>query len=86
MLSSDLDALEERLDGYEGPLKISLAGPWTLAATIELPKNLQPALSDAGAVADLTASLAEATRPTSPRTSPSVSPEPRSSSSSTSRR
>jgi len=60
MLSSDLDALEERLDGYEGPLKISLAGPWTLAAAIELPKNLQPALSDAGAVADLTASLAEA--------------------------
>ena len=60
MLSSDLDALEERLAGYEGPLKISLAGPWTLAAAIELPKNLQPALSDAGAVADLTASLAEA--------------------------
>ena len=60
MLSSDLDALEEQLAGYEGPLKISLACPWTLAAAIELPKNLQPALSDAGAVADLTASLAEA--------------------------
>ncbi len=30
MLSSDLDALEEQLAGYEGPLKISLAGrgPW----------------------------------------------------------
>jgi methionine synthase II (cobalamin-independent) len=60
MLSSDLDAMEEQLAGYEGPLKISLAGPWTLAATIELPKTLQPLLSDDGAVADLTASLAEA--------------------------
>jgi len=35
MMSSDLDALEEQLAGYEGPLKISLAGPWTLAATID---------------------------------------------------
>jgi methionine synthase II (cobalamin-independent) len=61
MLSSDLDALEEQLAGYEGPLKISLAGPWTLAASIELPKTLQPVLSDGGAVADVTASLAEAT-------------------------
>ena len=59
MLSSDLDALEEQLAGYEGPLKISLAGPWTLAAGIEL-KTLNPALSDEGAVNDLTASLAEA--------------------------
>lgn len=61
LLSSDLDVLEEQLAGYEGPLKISLAGPWTLAAGIELPRTLQPVLSDAGAVADLTASLAEAT-------------------------
>jgi len=61
MLSSDLDVLEEQLAGYEGPLKISLAGPWTLAATIELPRALNPALADPGAVADLTASLAEAT-------------------------
>jgi methionine synthase II (cobalamin-independent) len=60
LLSSDLDALEEQFAGFGGPLKISLAGPWTLAAAIELPKNLQPALSDEGAVADLTASLAEA--------------------------
>jgi methionine synthase II (cobalamin-independent) len=60
MLSSDLDALEEALSGYEGPLKISLCGPWTLAATIELPRTLNAALSDSGAVADLTGSLAEA--------------------------
>jgi methionine synthase II (cobalamin-independent) len=60
LLSGDLDVLEEQLTGYEGPLKISLCGPWTLAAAIELPRTLQPVLSDAGAVADLTASLAEA--------------------------
>ncbi|HEY0716796.1 MAG TPA: methionine synthase [Streptosporangiaceae bacterium] len=60
MLSSDLDAMEEQLAGYQGPLKISLAGPWTLAASIELARTLHPLLSDDGAVADLTASLAEA--------------------------
>jgi Cobalamin-independent synthase, Catalytic domain len=60
MLSSDLDALEEVLSGYTGPLKISLCGPWTLAATIELPRKLDPLLADQGAVADLTGSLAEA--------------------------
>ncbi len=27
MLSNDLDTMEEQLAGYEGPLKISLAGP-----------------------------------------------------------
>ncbi len=59
LLSSDLDAMEEVLDGYEGPLKIQLAGPWTLAATIEQPRSLKPALADPGLVADLTSSLAE---------------------------
>lgn len=61
MLSSDLDLLEEVLQGYEGPLKIQVCGPWTLAATLELTRTMDAALSDAGAVADLTASLAEAT-------------------------
>jgi methionine synthase II (cobalamin-independent) len=61
MLSSDLDTMEEQLAGYQGPLKVSLAGPWTLAASLELARTLNPALSDAGAVNDLTASLAEAT-------------------------
>jgi methionine synthase II (cobalamin-independent) len=60
MLSNDLDTMEEQLAGYEGPLKISLTGPWTVAASIELAKTLNPALSDVGAVNDLTASLAEA--------------------------
>lgn len=59
LLSSDLDAMEEALDGYQGPLKLQLAGPWTLAATIEQPRSLNPALADPGLVADLTSSLAE---------------------------
>jgi hypothetical protein len=59
LLSADLDALEEVADGYQGPLKIQICGPWTLAATIELTRSQDPALADAGAVADLTASLAE---------------------------
>jgi hypothetical protein len=58
-LSADLDALEEVTGGYEGPLKIQVCGPWTLAATIELIRSQDPALADPGAVADLTASLAE---------------------------
>ena len=33
LLSADLDAMEETLDGYPGLLKVQLAGPWTLAAT-----------------------------------------------------
>jgi methionine synthase II (cobalamin-independent) len=61
MLSSDLDAMEESLDGYQGLLKVQLAGPWTLAATLEQPRSLNPALRDPGAVADLAASLAEGT-------------------------
>jgi hypothetical protein len=59
MLSSDLDALEEVLDGYRGLVKVQLCGPWTLAATLELPRSLNVAVADPGAVADLTVSLAE---------------------------
>jgi methionine synthase II (cobalamin-independent) len=62
LLSSDLDAMEEVLDGYAGLLKIQLAGPWTLAATIEQPRSLKMALADPGLVADLTSSLAEGVR------------------------
>jgi methionine synthase II (cobalamin-independent) len=60
MLTSDLDVLEEVLQGFTGPVKVQLCGPWTLAATIELTRTMNVALSDPGAVADLTASLAEA--------------------------
>jgi len=59
LLSADLDALEEAADGYRGPLKIQACGPWTLAATIELIRSQNRALADPGAIADLTASLAE---------------------------
>jgi methionine synthase II (cobalamin-independent) len=59
MLSSDLDVMEEVLDGYEGLLKVQICGPWTLAATLEQPRSLTAALADPGLVADLTASLAE---------------------------
>lgn len=62
MLSCDLDALEETLDGYRGLLKVALAGPWTLAATIEQPHSLKVALADPGLVADLASSLAEGAR------------------------
>ncbi len=59
MLSSDLDVMEEVLQGFRGTVKVQLCGPWTLAATLELPKTLNVALADPGAVADLTVSLAE---------------------------
>jgi hypothetical protein len=57
--SHDLDALEEIADGYAGPLKVQVCGPWTLAASVELSRSVNPVLADPGAVADLTASLAE---------------------------
>ncbi|HEV3380172.1 MAG TPA: methionine synthase [Trebonia sp.] len=60
-LSADLDALEEVFDGWSGPLKLQVAGPWTLAAALEQPRSLNPALADPGLVADLAASLAEGT-------------------------
>ena len=51
--------MEEALDGYQGLLKAQVAGPWTLAATLEQPRSLNPALADPGLVADLATSLAE---------------------------
>ncbi len=62
MFSSDLDAMEEVLDGYTGVLKVQLAGPWTLAAAIEQPHSLKVALADPGLVADIASSLAEGAR------------------------
>lgn len=60
-LSRDLDALEEHTQGYAGPLKIQLAGVWTLAATIEL-RGGERLLADPGAVADLCESYGEGIR------------------------
>lgn len=58
-LAFDLDAAQQAADGYAGPYKISICGPLTLAAGIELSRSLNPALADPGALADLTNSLAE---------------------------
>ncbi|CAM5746502.1 hypothetical protein STAFG_0503 [Streptomyces afghaniensis 772] len=60
-LGEDLDALEEFTQGYAGPLKVQVVGPWTLAANLEL-RNGEAALSDPGACRDLAASLAEGLR------------------------
>jgi hypothetical protein len=56
-LSRDLDALEET-EARPALLKLQAAGPWTLAAMVELTRG-DRMLADPGAVADLTASLAE---------------------------
>ncbi|GAA2046095.1 methionine synthase [Nocardiopsis rhodophaea] len=60
-LRYDVDALEEHANAYRGPLKIQVAGPWTLAAGIEL-RSGEKLLADHGAVADLTESLIEGVR------------------------
>ena len=57
-LDRDLDALVPALPGYDGEFKVQLAGPWTLAATLELPRGGK-AVGDAGAARDLADSLAE---------------------------
>jgi hypothetical protein len=61
LLARDLDQLTEQADGYAGPLKVQAAGPWTLAAGLDLPVGGK-VLRDPGAVRDLTASLAEGLR------------------------
>ena len=60
-LGEDLDAVEDALQGYAGPLKVSACGPWTLAAAIELPSG-ERTVRDAGACRDLGEGLAEALR------------------------
>jgi hypothetical protein len=57
-LRQDLDELAEAFDGYVGDLKVQVAGPWTLAAGIELQRG-EKTLADPGAVRDLVGSLAE---------------------------
>lgn len=61
LLAQDLDTLEEAADGYTGTFKIQVAGPWTLAATVEKPRG-DKVLSDHGARADLAQALAEGVR------------------------
>ncbi|MGF1662941.1 MAG: methionine synthase [Kineosporiaceae bacterium] len=54
----DLDVLAERAEGYRGPLTVTAAGPWTLAASLERPRG-GAAAGDRGARRDLAESLAE---------------------------
>jgi hypothetical protein len=61
LLERDLDQLSEQGDGYTGVFKLQSAGPWTMAANLELPIGGR-LLRDAGAVRDLTDSLAEGLR------------------------
>lgn len=57
-LGEDLDLLAELYDGWTGPLKLQVCGPWTLAAGIELPRG-ERALADHGARRDIAAALAD---------------------------
>jgi methionine synthase II (cobalamin-independent) len=60
LLEHDLDALVPVAASYDGPLKAQLAGPWTLAASLQTDHG--PVLADHGAVRDLVESLAEGVR------------------------
>jgi methionine synthase II (cobalamin-independent) len=61
LLAHDLDLLEEHTQGYAGPLKVQVAGPWTLAATVERPRA-DRVLADHGLRRDLAQALAEGVR------------------------
>lgn len=58
LLAQDLDAVEERTQGYVGDFKVQVAGPWTLAATVERPRG-DRVLADRGARRELAQALAE---------------------------
>ncbi len=61
LLAQDLDTVEEQTQGLVGPLKVQVAGPWTVAATVEKPRG-DRVLSDHGARRELAAALAEGVR------------------------
>ena len=58
LLAQDLDVLEEQAQGYAGRVKVQVAGPWTMAATVEKPRG-DRVLADAGARRELAQALAE---------------------------
>lgn len=60
-LAQDLDQVEEQAQGYAGAFKTQVAGPWTLAATVEKPRG-DKVLSDHGARRELAQALAEGMR------------------------
>ncbi|PWN01578.1 methionine synthase [Nocardioides silvaticus] len=57
LLAQDLDTLEEQAATYAGTFKVQVAGPWTLAATVERPRG-DKLLADHGARRDLAQALA----------------------------
>ncbi len=61
LFAQDLDTLEESAEGYAGGFKIQIAGPWTLAATVERPRG-DRILADHGARRELAQALAEGVR------------------------
>ena len=61
LLGQDLDMLEESLQGFTGHLKVQVAGPWTLAATVERPRG-DKVLADHGTRRELAQALAEGVR------------------------
>jgi methionine synthase II (cobalamin-independent) len=61
LLAQDLDQVEEQSQGYVGPFKTQVAGPWTLAATVERPRG-DLALADVGLRRELAQALAEGVR------------------------
>lgn len=61
LMERDLDQLAEQAEEYTGPVKIQAAGPFTLAASLELPIGGR-LLRDPGAVRDLAGSLGEGLR------------------------
>jgi len=61
LLAQDLDTVEEQAQGFEGTFKVQVAGPWTLAATVERPRG-DRLLADRGARHELAQALAEGVR------------------------
>jgi hypothetical protein len=61
LLDRDLDQLSEQGDRYAGTFKLQAAGPWTLAAEVELHSG-HKVLTDRGALREFAASLAEGLR------------------------
>ncbi|SCL59022.1 methionine synthase [Micromonospora chersina] len=61
LMERDLDQLAEQAEEYAGPVKVQAAGPFTLAASLELPIGGR-LLRDPGAVRDLAGSLGEGLR------------------------
>lgn len=58
LLAQDLDVAEELAHEHEGPIKIQVTGPLTLAATVERPRG-DKMLADHGARREIAQSLAE---------------------------